>query len=69
MAPFAMIAFAALRSMRAKPVKLPKSDMRDMRDMRDMPALNQPAEAQTIMLVEAAMLGYSPARNGDRARA
>ena len=55
----ALIAFAILWSMRAKPVKLSTSDT---------PAVNLPLEAQIIMLVEAAMLGYTMARKSGRAR-
>lgn len=55
----ALIAFATLWAMRTKPVTLAKSDT---------PAVKQSLEAQIIMLVEAAMLGYTMARKNGRAR-
>lgn len=53
----ALIAFVTLWTMRAKPAVKTETH-----------PLTQPVEAQIAMLVEAAMLGYSLARKGDRAR-
>lgn len=52
----ALAAFAAFRMMRAKPLA------------EGTPAVNQVRDMQLIMLVEAAMLGYSLARKSDRAQ-
>jgi type VI protein secretion system component VasK len=53
----ALISLVILWAMRSKSAK-----------SNDTPTLNSPYESQLVMLVEAAMLGYSLARKGQRAR-
>ncbi len=55
-AALALISLVVLWAMRAKPARIPST-----------PALSNLREMQFVMLVEAAMLGYSLARNRERA--